>query len=47
MLRHILKASLVVMTFVPILLSSYGSKADEVWNMATAWGGGPILEVES
>ena len=35
----------VAITLVIFMASA--SKAEEVWNMATAWGGGPILEEEA
>ena len=38
------KTSVAVMAAIGLLIPLHSLEADEVWNMATAWGGGVILE---
>ena len=47
MLKNIINASIGVMAGVSLLLSAHTTKSDEIWNMATAWGGGPFLEEDA
>ena len=46
MLRNIVNTSVVVAA-IGLLISAHSANADEIWNMATAWGGGPILEEDA
>ena len=45
MLRNIVNTSAAA--GIGLLISVYSANADEIWNMATAWGGGVILEEDA
>ena len=45
--KNIVNALTAVMVGTVVLFLSAPARADEIWNMATAWAGGPILEEES
>ena len=47
MLRNIVNTSAAVMAGIGLLISTNPSNANEIWNMATAWGGGPFLEEDA
>ena len=47
MLRNIVNTSAAVMAGIGLLISANPSNANEIWNMATAWGGGPFLEEDA
>ena len=44
MLRYMLRAAGAAVIGVALITVAGPTKADELWNMATAWGGGPFLE---
>ena len=47
MLREKVKRIFVSIIFISLVVTSPRSWADEVWNMATAWSGGPFLEEDA
>ena len=47
MLRNIVNTSAAVMAGIGLLISAHPSNGNEIWNMATAWGGGPFLEEDA
>jgi len=47
MSRKIAKTLSAAMAGICLLMSAHPAHANEVWNMATAWGGGPFLEEDA
>ena len=45
--KNIVNTLVAAMVSVVLLCFAPSTNADEIWNMATAWGGGPILEEEA
>ena len=47
MLRYMVRVAGAAVIGVALITAAGPAKADELWNMATAWGGGPFLEEDA